>query len=296
VSVVKFSPIVTQVLEAANYTHALHPNKIASIHTIECPAGKGWVVGLLGPNYMGNPAIQASVQLMVDAADVGQGGTLGMQMWHVGGPGNQLSNGIEQAGYASFSRAMFLGTEQVGGTYVRPNGAVVSWTQQNNVDMAAQLELLARVLAELNRTTGLPLVQLTLDQLRQAHDDYQAGREQTVAGICRHQDWTNSGTSNTSHKDPSDNYPMDVLIGKAIAYAHGTPAPTPTPDWFAMATKQDLIAALKDPSVLKAIATEVSLALGSTQPPPTPVGKTSVQATSYNNSAHGRFYDGSSRS
>lgn len=228
-SVVKFSPIVTQVLEAANYTHAMHPNRITTIHDIECPPGKGWVVSLLGPNYMGNPAEEASVQLMVDAADVGQGGTLGMQMYHIGGPGNQLSNGIEQAGYASFTRAMFLGTETPGATYVRPNGVVVTWTQQNNIDMAAQLELLARVLAELNRTTGLPLVQLTLDQLRQAHDDYEAGRDQSVAGICRHMDWTAAGASNTTHEDPSDNYPMDVLLAKANAYAHGTPTPTPAP-------------------------------------------------------------------
>jgi hypothetical protein len=248
-SVIKFDPIVTQVLEAANYTHALHPNKIGTLHDIECPGGKGWVVALLGPSYMGNSAEQASVQLMVDAADVGQGTTLGMQAWHVGGPGNQLSDGIEQAGYASFSRAMFLGTERIGATYVRPNGVVVSWTQQNNVDMAAQLELVAQVMARMKKYKGIELRWLSLDELRQAKADYEAGRPATISGWCRHMDWTDSGASSTTHQDPSRRYPTDVVMAKAIRYYNGTPTPTPTPtptkDWFDMATREDLLAALE---------------------------------------------------
>jgi hypothetical protein len=254
VSVIQFSTIVTQVLEAANYTHSMAPHPVKTLHDIECPPGRGWVVSLMGPNYLGNPATQASAQLMVDAADIGQGTTLGMQAWHVGGPGNQISDGVEQAGYASFSRAMWLGMETIGATYLLPdNTTSAGWTEQNNRDMAAQLELVAKLMAELNRVDGTRLAWLNETEHRQAVTDYDNGVAISVSGWVRHEDWTNRQLSNTSHHDTGDHYPTDVLMAKAIAYANpvvtppapSTPTPAPAGDWLTMATPEEITAAIK---------------------------------------------------
>lgn len=259
-----FSPLVTVIAPAAdgNYTDAYRNHLIDTLHDIECPPGHGWVAALLGPDYMGGSNAAVSVQLMADAGAVGQGAPLGLQCWHIGGPGNQLSDGLEQAGYACFTRAMWLGTEKVGATYTRPDGQVVTWTAQNNADMAAQLELVARTFAELHRVKGTPLRWLTLAELRQAHDDYEAGRAQTVTGFCRHRDWTDADASNTSHHDTGDFYPTDVLMAKAVAYANPTPpAPAQPPEdtlldadktWIADTVKAEVGAALAP--VLAALA------------------------------------------
>ena len=235
-SVVAFDPLVTFTHEAANYTDADHPNLIGTLHDIECSPGHGWVVGLL-TSYFGNPNTQASAHLMVDAGIVGQAVTLGKQAWHVGGPGNQLSDGVEQAGYATFTREQWLGVAAVGSAYTRPDGTVVSWTQQDNTDMSAQLELVAQTLARIHAVKGTRLAWLTDTEHRQAWDDYNSGRPAVVSGWVRHRDWTDRALSNTSHHDTGEQYPTDVLMAKAIAYAGGTPAPTPTPpkDGFLMA-------------------------------------------------------------
>lgn len=232
-SVVPFDGIVTYVFEAANYSQSMNPNAVKTLHDIECPPGRGWVVSLMGPSYFGNPNTQASAQLMVDAADVGQGVTLGYGAWHIGGPGNQISDGMEQAGYANFTRPMWTGQEQIGATYVLPNGSTSNgWTQQNNVDMAAQLELVARTMARLHIVCGTELKWLTEAEHRQAVDDYNNGRPATISGWVRHEDWTNRQLSSTTHHDTGDNYPCDLVMAKAIAYANGgtnpTPAPTPS--------------------------------------------------------------------
>ena len=232
-SVVQFDPIVTYVSEAANYTPAQNPNLIGTLHDIECPPGRGWVVSLMGPSYFGNSNTQASAQLMVDAADVGQGVTLGYQAWHVGGNGNQLSDGMEQAGYASFTTAQWTGNAQPGvATYQTPAGATVTWTQQDNLDMASQLELVARTMARIKAYKGTELKWLTAAEHAQAVDDYNNGRPATISGWVRHKDWTDRGLSNTTHHDTGDNYPQDLVMSKAIAYYNGaapTPTPTPTP-------------------------------------------------------------------
>ena len=229
-SVVAFDPIVSYVNEAANYTFAQHPNLVKTLHDIECPPGRGWVVSLMGPGYFGNPNTQASAQLMVDAADVGQGVTLGYQAWHVGGPGNQISDGMEQAGYACFTTPMWTGTAIPGvDSYVNPGGQTVVWTAQDNIDMAAQLELVARTMARLKASAGTELKWLTAAEHQQAADDYNNGRPAVINGWVRHRDWTDRGLSNTSHRDTGDNYPQDLVMAKAIAYYNGTPAPVPAP-------------------------------------------------------------------
>ena len=233
-----FDPIVTFTYEAANYSTDTHPNLIGTLHDIECPPGHGWVTSLMGPSYFGDPNTQASAQLMVDAGTIGQGVDLDKGAWHVGGPGNQISFGVEQAGYASFTRAQWLGTAAAGvDTYTRPDGTVITWTDQDNTDMQSQLELVAQLLARLHVVHGVRLAWLTDTEHRQAADDYNSGRPAVVTGWVRHRDWTDRQLSNTSHHDTGDQYPTDVLMAKAIAYADGTPAPPPTPpkDGFLMA-------------------------------------------------------------
>ena len=233
-----FDPIVTFTYEAANYSTDTHPNLVGTLHDIECPPGHGWVASLMGPSYFGNPNTQASAQLMVDAGTIGQGVDLDKGAWHVGGPGNQISFGVEQAGYASFTRAQWLGTAAAGvDTYTQPDGTVVTWTDQDNTDMRSQLELVAQLLARLHVVHGVRLAWLTDTEHRQAADDYNSGRPAVVTGWVRHRDWTDRQLSNTSHHDTGDQYPTDVLMSKATAYAAGT-IPPPTKGFLMALTDQ----------------------------------------------------------
>ena len=175
---------------------------------------------------------------MVDAGTIGQGVDLDKGAWHVGGPGNQISFGVEQAGYASFTRAQWLGTAAAGvDTYTRPDGTVVTWTDQDNTDMRSQLELVAQLLARLHVVHGVRLAWLTDTEHRQAADDYNSGRPAVVTGWVRHRDWTDRQLSNTSHHDTGDQYPTDVLMSKATAYAAGT-IPPPTKGFLMALTDQ----------------------------------------------------------
>jgi len=230
-NLVPFDPIITftSLADPSNYSHTEWPHLIHTLHCIQCPPGRGWVRTLLGLAYFGKAGENVSVQFMVDAADTGQGLPFGMQAWQVGGPGNQLSAGTEQAGYADFTTAMWQGTEQVGATYVDDHGNTITWTADDNTWMAAQFERLAQLFAKIHTVYGIPLVWLTLAQLQQAAADYNAGRTPTVTGFCCHEDWTASGASNTTHTDPGKAYPKDALMARVKAIASPPPPPPPAP-------------------------------------------------------------------
>lgn len=152
--------------------------------------------------------------------------------WHVGG-GNPHCVGFEVTGYAEWSRAQWL-------------------TQIDALRNQAQCMALEAA------RWGWELRWLSLAEIARG-----------VKGFWTHNDarlvW-----GGTTHTDPGDGYPYDVVMkmvqqwsGETVT-APDTPNPQPADgpggaqaDWFDMATKQDLIEALLDPRVLEAIAVTV---------------------------------------
>jgi hypothetical protein len=98
--------------------------------------------------------------------------------------GNAVSDNIEQCGWARWTRAEWL---------ARP----------------LLLDATARWLAERSTARGIPLVHLSLA-------DVKARRP----GVIGHADYTYA-TGDGTHTDPGPNYPWDVVLGRANAYANG---------------------------------------------------------------------------
>lgn len=104
--------------------------------------------------------------------------------------GNAWTDNIELCGYASWSRVQWLAVPKL-------------------------LEACATWLARRSRARGIPLVHLTVDQLRQ-------GR----SGVIDHDDYSDA-TGDGTHWDVGENFPWDVVIPRAIALAGGSPPPAP---------------------------------------------------------------------
>lgn len=99
--------------------------------------------------------------------------------------GNHISDNIEQVGWARYTRAEWLARPKL-------------------------LDGTARWLADRSKARKIPLVKLS-------PADVKAGK----SGVCGHVDWT-LGMGDGSHTDPGPNYPWDVVLDKARAYATGT--------------------------------------------------------------------------
>jgi hypothetical protein len=110
--------------------------------------------------------------------------------------GNQLSENIEQCARARYTRTEWLAREKL-------------------------LDATARWLADRSKARGIPLVHLTLDEVR-AHKP----------GVIGHADYTYA-TGDGTHTDPGPEYPWDVVLDKARAYAK-------PPEADIMATKDEL--------------------------------------------------------
>ncbi len=248
-----YSPLCTAIIPVPDNHHS-GPSDKASIrqHDIECPPGKGWARALAS-SYMQNPATQASIHYIVDAGDIV--GTLDeiYWAWGSGSPSSQHGLHIEQAGYASFSRAQWLGDKSaIGTTYIRPSGQVVTYTAQDAADMAAQMELLAKLRADICTRYGWQPEEATDEQIRLECNGVNTGKHYT------HRRATDI-VGGTTHRDPGSEYPIDVLNSKTKGYMGNQPTPTPEEDWLDMATKEEVQAlvaqAIKDatPAIVNAV-------------------------------------------
>jgi hypothetical protein len=219
---VAFSPdsnLVGQVLPQPNYTAGPVSKSYIVLHDIECPPGSGWAESLGGPNYLQNPAEQHSVHYIVDADSVVQGRPESDWAWGCGTPGSKHGIQIEQAGYASFSRGQWLGTA-AGSTYTRPNGQRSDYTEQDGRDMAAQLELLAKLIADICKRYNWSPTWASDSEIRAAANGADLGKLSYHAQITR-------AVGGTVHTDPGENYPFDVLAAKAAGYLSGKPVIDP---------------------------------------------------------------------
>jgi hypothetical protein len=99
--------------------------------------------------------------------------------------------------------------------------AFARWTRAQWLDRPALLEQCARWLAKRSRATGVPLVKLTVAQVRVG-----------AAGVIDHDDYTDA-TGDGTHWDVGESFPWDLVIPRARAILN-PPAP-PTPEGFLMA-------------------------------------------------------------
>lgn len=200
------------------------------MHSIECPAGDHWAVDLGGPSYLGNPATQASVNYVVDAKFTVQGLPDSIWPWAAGTPASRPFLHTEQAGYAAYTTAMWKGQESPGTTFVDPHNNTITWTGQDNLYMAAQMDNLARLWADRIVHYGWTYEWATETELRDICNGANLGKHayhamaSAVVGGSVHHD--------PIHSYPDDiSYPFDYFMAKVKAFGQGTGQPTtPTGD------------------------------------------------------------------
>lgn len=217
------SHLVSKVLPQPNYTAGVYAKYYIVLHDIECPPGPEWAESLGGPNYLQNPAEQHSVHYVVDSDSIIQGRKETDWAWGCGSPGSKHGIHIEQAGYASFSRDQWLGNAaSVNTSYLRPNGARVTFTAQDAKDMAAQMNLLARLMADIIQRNGMRAEWASASEA-QAMVNGNSGINKQLSH-ARVTSWIGG----TQHTDPGEHYPYDVLISKIEAVLNGGSVSSPT--------------------------------------------------------------------
>lgn len=242
---------VDAVLPQPNHSGYVGKPCAFGIHDIECPPGDRYQ-SLAGPDYLQNPEGQHSVQYVRIGKWRAQGVPETQWAWGMGTPASKHTTHEEQAGYASFTRAQWLGdASAVNSTYQRPNGDVSTYTADDAQFMADQLDGLAGDYADWCKRWGYTPRLGTMDDLARTCQGEELGIAFTHAMASQLPNTT------TVHTDPGENYPLDVFIAKAqnafngnviiVSPASGTtdnPPPTPPKDWFDMATQEDLAAVI----------------------------------------------------
>jgi hypothetical protein len=181
-------------IAARNWTARTGTPRLIVIHSMQCPLERGrarsvaqWFAGPTSP--------QASAHYMVDPGEVVCGVKPPNEAWHVGNANTYLGSasiGIEQTGYAEFSRDDWL-----------------------TVDGSAQLDLLVDLVGSLCDRYGIPKQWLEADGL--------AARQ---PGITSHRLCSESGIG-TDHWDPGFNWPVDEFMAR-LTGTPKPPAPTTT--------------------------------------------------------------------
>jgi hypothetical protein len=174
-------------LNAAGNRHPV----LQVVHSAETPLRTGYAQSI-ARNWFAASA-PTSAHWMVDPRDAVLMVARQRVAWHCG-TGNHRSLGYEQAGYASFTRR--------------------TWTTE---DAMAQLDLLAQKIAEDGYTYGIPARWATDAQIRDAHHHGAPG------GMCTHDDMRRV-VGGTTHTDPGDGYPRDLLLERVVAHRGGATA------------------------------------------------------------------------
>lgn len=150
----------------------------AVLHSAETPLRAGYAAAI-ARYFAGGPG--TSCHYMVDPAETWGVLDDGLIAWHCGN-GNPRSIGVEQAGYAAYSRAQWLA-----------------------VDGRRQLTRVAALMRAIRDRHGIEPRFVSDDELRACH----AGR--IVGGWATH-DQCRRVLGGTVHTDPMPNYPLDELV------------------------------------------------------------------------------------
>jgi hypothetical protein len=164
------------------------------LHDAETPLANGYALSI--SRMFSTTGTEKSAHFMVGPEAAYQLRDTSLLAWHCGN-GNRYSIGVEQAGYAAFSRAQWLTAEGM-----------------------AQINRLAALMRDIKNVHGIGTYFMSDAQLLQAYHG------QIVGGWATH-DQCRRVLGGTSHTDPMPNYPFDVL-GQAIG-GGSTPPPNPPP-------------------------------------------------------------------
>lgn len=154
------------------------PVRLVVLHSAECPRGCRYAHAV--GSYLASPGVRASIHAAVADDCAVTSVTEDRAAWHAGhGPTNDCSLGLEQAGYASWSRE--------------------EWLADGTVHTAA------RVVSEWMARHRIAPVRLQGAALRACVLNGQG------SGWCTHHDVTQAFGIAGGHTDPGDGYPYDVF-------------------------------------------------------------------------------------
>lgn len=166
------------------------------LHDAETPLSNGYAASIA--RMFSTTTTQKSAHFMVDPAATFQLLDTGLTAWHCGN-GNRRSIGVEQAGYAAFSRAQWM-----------------------TADGIAQMNRVAALMQDIKRAHGIGLYWMTDQQLLNAYNG-------APGGWATH-DQCRRVLKGTTHTDPQPNYPFADVMSRAnggVAPAPQPPAPVP---------------------------------------------------------------------
>lgn len=152
------------------------------VHDAETPLRAGYTDSIVEMFRVG-PKAGTSAHAMVDPVKAIKMLPDNVVAYAAGPKANPLGWHLEQAGYASFTRAQ--------------------WTTPDGM---AQLRRAGACLREVHDTWGIPKRWMTDDQLRRA-----AAGDRSAGGMTTHKQVTRV-LGGTTHTDPEENYPRDLLL------------------------------------------------------------------------------------
>ena len=166
------------------------------LHDAETPLTVGYCDSIV-EFFRKGPAAGTSAHAMVDPSKAIKMLPDNVVAYAAGPYANTWGWHLEQAGYASFTRAQ--------------------WTTPDGM---AQLNRVGACLREIHTQWHIPIRWMTDDQLRAA-----AKGDRSQGGMTTHQQIARV-LGGTTHTDPEDNYPRDLLLAVVL----GSAAPTPHAD------------------------------------------------------------------
>ena len=171
------------------------------VHDVESPLTQNYATVLAGPAWFGSTKAGTSAHYMTGPDKIIQMVDESDRAWHIGGPGNNWSEGSEQPGYAKFTRA--------------------EWTTAAGL---RQIDNLGKLIADWAKRHGATTAptQATDDQLKSYANGSSIGFKWT-----HHYNISNTKVSNTVHWDTGSSYPDDLLQQAINKYFNPTPAPEP---------------------------------------------------------------------
>lgn len=186
-------------------------SQLIVVHDVEAPLAQSYADSLAGPAWFGSTKAQTSAHYLVGPSYAIQMVAEEDRAWHCGPAGNIISIGIEQTGYAAYSRA--------------------DWTTRDGLQQINTLAALMSDIAQRHGGSRSPQ-RATNTQIQ----TYAAGGS-LPGGVawCTHHQITQA-LGGTTHTDPDPSYPYDLLQAALDTLGASTAprppvneAPNPTP-------------------------------------------------------------------
>lgn len=202
-------------------------SQLIVVHDVEAPLAQSYADSLAGPAWFGSTKAQTSAHYLVGPSYAIQMVAEEDRAWHCGPAGNIISIGIEQTGYAAYSRA--------------------DWTTPDGLQQINTLAALMSDIAQRHGGSRSP------QRASNAQIQTYAAGGSLPGGVawCTHHQITQA-LGGTTHTDPDPSYPYDLLqaaldtLGQSTAPrppVNEAPNPTP-PEEDDMPTADEIVTAL----------------------------------------------------